>query len=198
MSENSSISGWLRELQNGDAAAMQHLWDRYFDKLVRVADQHLKLASTQLVQGEDIAASVLESVWRGAQLGRFREVANVDELLWILLAITKHKCIDQARRSNAQRRGGNQSKVSLSPDPNGLYLEIVSQDPDPQYIAAFNEVCERIIEQLDDRVLQQITIDRLEGFTIAEIAQRIELAESTVRRKLSIIRKVCQRELKND
>jgi RNA polymerase sigma factor (sigma-70 family) len=195
MNEDSSISHWLRELEQGDAAAMQHLWEAFFDRLVQVADEQLKIASTNLVEGEDIAASVFESLWRGALQGRFNRVTNVDELVWLLLAMTKRKCIDQARRSQAQRRGGKQSPRSLHSDPNGQFLDIVSQTPDPQYVTTLNDEFERVLEILDDRILKQITVLRVEGYSAVEIAVRLDVAESTVRRKLKIIRRVCEHEL---
>ena len=41
-SEGHSITGWLGELKEGDQAAAQPLWERYFAKLVVVARSKLK------------------------------------------------------------------------------------------------------------------------------------------------------------
>lgn len=195
MNDANTISQWLRELSNGDADAMQRMWDTFFDRLVQVADEQLKIASTNFVDGEDIAASVFESLWRGAREGRFKTVTKVDELFWLLLAMTRRKCIDQSRRSQALRRGGRQPTQSLDLSPNGLFLQVVSQGPDPQYVTTFNDELEQFLSKLNDRLLQQITVLRVEGYTVAEIALRLDVAESTVRRKLNIIRRVGYHEL---
>jgi DNA-directed RNA polymerase specialized sigma24 family protein len=37
-----SVTHWLGALKAGDAAAAQHLWERYFDRLVRLARAKLR------------------------------------------------------------------------------------------------------------------------------------------------------------
>ena len=44
--EGHSITGWLGELKEGDQAAAQPLWERYFAKLVTVARAKLQAAAT--------------------------------------------------------------------------------------------------------------------------------------------------------
>ena len=41
-SDGGSITGWLGNLKDGDQAAAQPLWERYFSKLVVVARGKLK------------------------------------------------------------------------------------------------------------------------------------------------------------
>jgi DNA-directed RNA polymerase specialized sigma24 family protein len=55
---------------------------------------------------EDVAASVLESLFRAAQKGRFPDLADRHDLWRLLLQMTARKAIDMKRRETRQRRGG--------------------------------------------------------------------------------------------
>ena len=37
-----SVTRWVRQLEEGDRAAVQRLWETYFDRLVRMARQKLQ------------------------------------------------------------------------------------------------------------------------------------------------------------
>jgi len=68
-----SISGWLSQLHAGDAAAIQLLWDKFYKRLVAVADRFLTGLPPIQDDGEDVAASVFQSFWRGGQGGAVPE-----------------------------------------------------------------------------------------------------------------------------
>jgi RNA polymerase sigma factor (sigma-70 family) len=176
---------------------MQTLWNAFFERLLKTADKRLKFTQILTVEGEDIVASVFESVWEAAQAGRLQNVANIDELLWVLLAMTRRKCVDHLRRAQAERRGGGKQPLSLD-GPAALFTEIVSAEPDPQYMAVLNDQYQQILKKLGDPVLRQIAVLRIEGFRLDEIAQQSGLAESTIRRKLRIVRRLFQDEMKQD
>ena len=102
--ETGSVTDWLHSLEKDDSEAVQHLWDRYFEKLVELARHRANRKSSD---GESIASSVFASLWRGAKAGRFRTVQNRDELWWLLLKLTRMKISDDVREQTAQKRGGD-------------------------------------------------------------------------------------------
>jgi RNA polymerase sigma factor (sigma-70 family) len=197
MSDVTDIPQWLQQLQQGDAAAMQRLWDGFYERLHAAVERQLEFVSPQLVEGEDVVVSVFESVWDAVQGGRLNRVADVDELLWVLLAMTRRKCIDHLRRSRANRRGGGKHPISLD-GPAQCFAQIVADEPDPQYLAALNDQYQAILQQLNDATLRQITVLKIEGFRNDEIAQQLSVAESTVNRKLRIIREIFHQELRKE
>src|SRR5438046_2360315 len=69
MSSDGSITRWIGQLQAGDPAAAQPLWERYFRHLVELARRKLLGARPQLADEEDIALSAFDSFCRGLKRG---------------------------------------------------------------------------------------------------------------------------------
>src|SRR5262245_13660924 len=71
MSLNGSISRLLEGLKAGDDAAAQALWERYCDRLVRLARRKLEARFRRVADEEDIALSAFNSLCLGGRRGRF-------------------------------------------------------------------------------------------------------------------------------
>ncbi len=104
-----SVSRWMGDLQAGDPAAAQPLWERYFDRLVRLAGARLRAVGTTSAEadGEDAALSAFDCFCAGAARGRFPDLADRDGLWRLLVVITARKVQAQARRGRRQKRGGD-------------------------------------------------------------------------------------------
>jgi RNA polymerase sigma factor (sigma-70 family) len=201
MVDESSIGPWLRCLQDADARAMQAVWERFFESLVCYANRRLGDHPRLIGTGEDVAASVFESLWRGCEAGRFQEVGSQSELWWTLLKMARQKCIDHTRREMAQKRGGRETILPLEQtveDPRGLYQALVSDTPEPQYLAIIAEETRRCLSLLRDTNQQRIAALTMEGYSPTEIAGMVDLSESSIRRKLRIIKKMWKRELADE
>ena len=193
MVDESSIAPWLRRLKKSDADAMQVIWNRFFESLVSYANRRLDGHPQLKGTGEDIAASVFESLWRGCREGRFQQVSTQSELWWTLLKMAKRKCISHTRRESAEKRGGNSPPVSLNnSDDNeqGLYRQLVSETPDPAYLVMITDEAKHCLSLLHDETRRRIAALSLEGHSTAEIAKAMDLSESTVRRKLDIVQEI--------
>jgi hypothetical protein len=55
MSATGSVSHWIRQLQAGDPAAAEPLWQRYFRRLVGLARARLRGAPRRAADEEDVA-----------------------------------------------------------------------------------------------------------------------------------------------
>ena len=176
---------------------MQQLWEHFFDRLVRQAQQRLIGTPTRVLDGEDIAASVFESLWRGAQEGRFENIRHRDELWWLLLALVQRKTASHVRRETALKRGGNSVVESLSRrDGAGRQLhELLSEEPTGEFVALFEEEYRRILDILRDDDLRRIAVLKIEGYTNREISVELGVATVTVTRKLKLIRATWEREM---
>lgn len=200
MIEESTIGPWLSRLKASDAAAMNVVWERFFDALVAYANRHLGEHPHLKGTGEDVAASVFESLWRGCREGRFQNVTSQSELWWTLLKMAKMKCVNHARVENAVKRGGGVAPASLHDAHIGqaAYAALVSQEPDPQYLAAVADELRHCLDELSDSSAREIAALTLEGYTVAEIAARVDLSQSSVRRKLELVRAIWTTRLSED
>jgi hypothetical protein len=107
MSSHGSITAWIDQLRAGDPAAAQPLWQGYFQRMVGLARQKLRgRLRTAMAGAEDVALSAFDSFCRGAEQGRFPQLADRDDLWRLLFVITERKAIDLVKHENAIRRGG--------------------------------------------------------------------------------------------
>jgi len=195
-----SVTHWLGALKGGDAAAAQRLWERYFDRLVRLARAKLGAMPRGAADEEDVALSAFHSFCQGAARGRFPRLDDRDNLCRLLVTITARKALDQVRRQARQKRGGGRVLVGSAQaggedDTDGAGLEqVVGQEPTPQFAAMVADECRRLLAALDDETLRQVALLRMEGYSDEEIAARVDCSLRTVSRKLALIRKAWLRE----
>ncbi|QDU08705.1 ECF-type sigma factor [Gimesia aquarii] len=195
--ESLSVTAWIKALKKGEADAAQKLWKRYFTKLVDQAEARIRNCPPGSLEAEDIAVSVFESLWRGAQEGRFQNLHDRSALWWLFLALTKQKVASHIRRETALKRGGNSTPKSINNDEDSGYTfeQLISEEPTPEYLAILQEEYEHLLSILRDDRLREIAVLRLEGYTSQEISEQLEISIPTVTRKLRLIRAAWSKEL---
>src|SRR5215831_20563972 len=106
MTAEGSITGWLGRLRTGDRAAVQQLWERYFQRLVQLARQHLHGAPRRVADEEDVALSAFDSFCRNLEQDRWPQLLDRDNLWRLLVVITARKAQHLLRDERRQKRGG--------------------------------------------------------------------------------------------
>jgi DNA-directed RNA polymerase specialized sigma24 family protein len=196
-----SVSHWIGELKVGDAEAAQHLWERYFEALVRLARAKLGALPRREADEEDIALSAFHSFCEGAAHGRYPRLDDRYGLWRLLVTITVRKALDQSERQQRKKRGGGRVRVASvqlgsDPEARGDGLEqVVGREPTPAFAAMVADECRRLLESLGDETLRRIALLRMEGYSDPEIAASLGCGLRTVGRKLELIRKAWQREV---
>jgi DNA-directed RNA polymerase specialized sigma24 family protein len=199
--EGHSITGWLGDLREGDQAAAQPLWERYFARLVAVARSKLKrLPPTGADEDEeDAALSAFNSFCNGAARGKFPQLADRDDLWRLLVVITARKAMAQANRNARLKRGGGRvvsevvvfgGDATLADGPLGGLEQVAAAGPTPEFAAMMAEECRSLLDALDDDALRQVALSRMEGYNNDEIADQLGCARRTVARRLELIRKL--------
>jgi DNA-directed RNA polymerase specialized sigma24 family protein len=189
MAEEGSVSRWLGPLQEGDPAAAQQLWQRYFLSLVELARQRLRQQPRRAADEEDVALSAFDSFCRNAGQGRFPDLHDRGDL-WRLLAIITLRKVSHLVRDEARQKRGGLAQVSAATDEDQAFLleGALSREPSPELAAQMTEECERLLRRLEDHELRQVALWRMEGHTIEDIALRLGCAPRSVKRKLQLIR----------
>ncbi|MFM9962957.1 MAG: ECF-type sigma factor [Planctomycetaceae bacterium] len=200
MTPETTVTGWIDQLKAGRSSAVQKLWEGYFGRMVRLARHRLADAPRAAADEEDVALSAFDSFCRGVQAGRFPQLVDRHALWPLLVAITSHKLLDLRRREGRQKRGGHWNRVNAG-DANSSIAsleELVSHEPTPQFACQMADEFRRLLEVLGDETLRSITVWRLEGDSIEEIAQRLNCVPRTVLRKLDRIRTLWSEETSHD
>jgi DNA-directed RNA polymerase specialized sigma24 family protein len=191
MSSDGSVTQWLGRLQDGDPAAVQQIWERYFHRLVGLARHKLAGARPQIADEEDIALSAIDSFCRNAENGRFPKLMDRDGLWRLLVVITARKTFRLIRDQTRQKRGG--IGAESSPAPN--LEEVLSREPSPEMAAQIGDEYRRLLLLLHDPELETIVHARMEGLSVEDIANKLGKAPRSVKRKLRLIRELWEKEV---
>lgn len=194
MMDTNDVTLWIGRLSEGDEAAVQVIWERYFEKLVRLARRRMDKAPRRVADEEDVALSAIQSFYQGARAGRFPQLNDRQDLWKLLVTITVRKVFAQMKRQRAAKRGGGAVRGESiflrndNPDEiNGL-AQILGQEPTPELACQVAETCGLMLGQLEDQELRQIALRKMEGYSNQEIATELECVVRTVERKLARIR----------
>ena len=201
MLSEGSVTHWIQQLKDGDQTAAQGLWNGYFQRLVGLARVKLQGASRAAADEEDIALSAFDSFCRGAEQGRFPQLDDRDDLWHLLVVITERKAFDCVQHERRQKRGGGDvlgESAFLEPSDSSTTEvgmgQLASAEPTPEIAAQVADECRRLLECLGDATLQSVAVWKMEGYTNAEIADKLGCAVPTVERKLHVIRSLWTRE----
>jgi RNA polymerase sigma factor (sigma-70 family) len=177
-----SVSCWLSPLREGDDAAIQQLWERYFARLVRLARTRLQGPPRRVADEEDVALSAFASFCRRAEEGQFPQLTDRDGLWKLLATIADRKAANLVRHEQAQKRGGARERVEAD------LREVLAREPDPAFAAEVAEQCRHLLELLPDD-LRRVAVWKLEGHSNEEIAALLDRSLGTVERRLRDIRR---------
>ena len=75
--------------------------------------------------------------------------------------------------------------------------QVAGNEPTPEFAVQVGEQCAQLLDCLDDDVLRQVAIAKLEGYTNNEIAEQQGTSRRTVERQLGLIRRIWTQERKS-
>jgi DNA-directed RNA polymerase specialized sigma24 family protein len=191
-----SVTFWLDCLRRGDETAAGLLWDRYFDRLVRLAGGKLRRVGQPGADAdaEEAALSAFASFCTRARQGQYPALKDRDAFRRLLVVITLRKAADRINLRLRQKRGGGQvlGEVDLPRiDSEGARLlldDLSGPQPNPELAAIFAEGVERLLQSLEDDTLRTIALGKLAGSTDQELAEQLGCSRRTITNKLKLIR----------
>jgi RNA polymerase sigma factor (sigma-70 family) len=195
MSSPGSVSHWIAALKEGDRAAAQPLWERYYRQLVALARKKLQPARRRAADEEDVVQNAFHSFFRAMGQGRFPHLDDRDSLWRLLVVITANKALRQLAHEQCQKRGGG--GVAVQPrgtEDVAALVQLVGDEPTPDFSAQVAEEYRRLLELLGDETLRQVAMWKMEGYDNDEIADKLGCSRRTVARKLEAIRILWSRE----
>lgn len=203
MDESDSVTEWLHGLKAGHADAAQKLWERYVEQVVRVANRRLGGRARRAADEQDIAQEAFASFFRSVEAGRFPQLDDRNDLWQVLVLLTDRTANKLLRHELAEKRGAGKVQgesafaggLSESAANSFGIAQQADTEPSPESVTALIRALESSFEKLPDEVMRQIALDKLQGYTDKEIAARRGIALRSVERKLSIIRRILEREV---
>lgn len=190
-----SVTNVFERLRQGDAAAVNALWERFMPRLAGLARKTIAGRKLRMSGEEDAMQSVFLSFWQRANDGQFTGVWNRNDIWSLLAKMTVRKSLNLARRERAERRGGgrvvNEATLAGRDDDGGGSLdEALATLPTQE----FDLHTEELLMTLDDE-LRVFAVLRLMEYKNREIAELLECTERRVERKLERIRSLWEHEV---
>src|SRR5262245_42887590 len=181
-----SVSRLIPALGEGDREAMRGLWERYFQPLVGVARRRVSSSAWRAAGPEDVALEAFlelcDRLARPDSAHRFPELQNRDQLWKLLVCFTVRTAFDYARKQ-ARRHEVVRGESELGEEG---FAPFAGRGPAPEFAAAVTD----LLDQLRDDSLRAVALRKMEGYSVAEIAQALDCSPSTVERKLRAIRSI--------
>lgn len=197
MSSDRSETRWLNLLKVGNRDAAQVIWDRYFRLLVSCARQRLGATPRRAADEEDVALSAFASFCRGVERGRFPRMQDRSDLRSVLLLLVSRKAAHQVRHERCDKRGGGNVHVEADlprhSEDDEVLSYLIDSEPSPDLAVQIADECNRLLDKLSEE-LRTIALWLVEGYTIAEIAKKMDRSERTVARKIAEIRDLWSQE----
>lgn len=175
----------------GDQKAAQDLFERYVDRLVKLARNRLDQRLARRVDAEDIVQSVFRTFFHRAKEDRF-DFKDNDDVSKLLVRITVHKTL---RQIAFHRRGKRDAKQEIGANREGdeLLLDQLNREPSPDEAAALVDEMDFFLSKLqpEERTILEM---RMEGFNNQEISEKLGISDRKIRRLLERLRGLAKRE----
>ena len=187
MTEEHSITRFIADLKDGDEAAANVIWGRFFYRVRGLASKKLGAARKRIADEDDVALSAINALCTGAREGRFRQLENRDDLWQLLCMITTRKAALHWRK---QRSKDEMGESIMGTDNDGRRLgfdQVISGAPTEGFMDALTATGRELLEGLDEK-LREVAMLKLQGYTNKEIAERLERSVKSIDRYLATIR----------
>src|SRR5437764_11933591 len=103
MSEDETGDDLVKRWRGGDPLAVEQLYARYAQRLIRLADEYLSRQVARRLDGEDVVQSVFRTFFRRTKDGQFR-IDSSTQLCHLLMRITICKARAKGREHTAAKR----------------------------------------------------------------------------------------------
>jgi RNA polymerase sigma factor (sigma-70 family) len=182
VSEN-NFSDFIRRVRAGDEEAARELVERYEPVIRR--EVRMRLRDPRLFsqfEWTDVCQSVMASFFVRAAAGQY-DLGQPEDVLRLLVVMTRHKLSNQRRRNQAERRDYRRLEA-CTPE----FLDARSeQAPTPSRMVAGRELLEEFRRRLSDEE-RQVADLRGQGREWAEIA--VELGGTPEARRKQLARAI--------
>ena len=179
MSESTAFPDFIRRIRAGDDQAARELVERY-EPVIR-CEVRLRLRDPRLYSRfdwTDICQSVMASFFVRAAAGQY-DLEQPDQLLRLLVVMTRHKLANQARRHRAEMRDCRRLEAC---DP--AYLDGRTTAPSLSRLVVGRELLAEVNRRLsqEERLLAEL---RADGCEWTEIAARLGGTAEARRKQLA-------------
>jgi RNA polymerase sigma factor (sigma-70 family) len=179
----------IAQFKAGSESAARELFDRYCERLMRLARRRIGQRMSSRVDPEDILQSAFRTFFVRVRNDEF-SFHQEDDLFKLLVRLTVRKTLRQIAFHRAEKRNPARETAQPTSDAD-ILLQISSPDPTPEVeVALVDEFTQFLgrLAPLDRDVLGL----KLQGYSTVEIAERLGSYDRKIRRILDRIQDEAQ------
>lgn len=171
------LTDLIHRAQDGDGPAFDELFRATYDDLRALARDRLRRDQRGTLL--DTTALVHESYLRFAAASRVR-IEDQGHFMHFAARVMRSVVIDFIRERRAERRGGNDVRISLTTNSAEALPDPQARDSEDEILHVHEALDE--LAKVDKRMVQVVEMRYFGGMTETEVATALEISERTVRR----------------
>ena len=173
--------------QAGSESAARDLFDKYCERLMKLAKRRIGQRMASRFDPEDVIQSAFRTFFTRVKNDEFTFEAE-DDLFKLLVRLTVRKTLRRIEHHSAAKRNPNSEAAQRTDDIEPFSL-IASRAVKPDMEVALIDEFQLFIGDLPELDRQVIEL-KIQGYTTAEIAEKVGSYERKVRRVLERIEKM--------
>ncbi len=174
----------LIDIGRGDKEALNRFLPVVYNELRRLASSYLRAEyGSRTIQTTELVHEAYIKLIGGQNISW----QNKAHFFGIAANSMRQILVDLARKRKSQKRGGNQTKISL-------FEDLVIMDDSDDKLLALDEALKKL-ETLDKRLCKVVELRYFSGLTINETAEALNTSASTVKREWNVAKAWLYREL---
>ncbi len=185
---NAPTTSWLQSVTARQEGYEWQAVEQFSNRLLKLAKSRLPEFMHAKVDAEDVVQSVFKSFFQRNEAGQFSFDETQD--LWRLLAAITYRKVQRAMRFHLQQQRDVRREQPGTVE--ALSAEHVSPTASSLFVMA--ESLESILAKLPPTHRSVLQL-RMDGHSITDIAQQLNLSTRTVDRGLSMARKIAEEEV---
>ena len=181
--ETHEVTQLLARWGEGDENALEQLTPIVYERLHQLAQSAFRNEhGAQTLQ----PTAVVNEAWLKLASSKL-DLKDRHHFYALAARMMRRILVNHALARKAAKRGGGQVLLTLQEDQ-------LSQDSENEDVLALNEALEALAQQ-DEQLEQLLELHYFGGYTVGEIAEALEVSESTAKRQLRFARAWVRRHL---
>ena len=178
--------------QAGSESAARDLFDKYCERLMKLAKRRIGQRMASRFDPEDVIQSAFRTFFTRVKNDEFT-FEQEDDLFKLLVRLTVRKTLRRIEHHNAAKRNPNLEAAQRTDDVEPFSL-LAGHNVTPDMEVALIDEFQQLIGQLPELDRQVLEL-KVQGYTTVEIAEKLGSYERKIRRVLERIEKLSKGEL---
>lgn len=179
----------ISEFKAGSESAARELFDKYCERLMKLARRRIGHRMASRIDPEDVLQSAFRTFFNRVRNDEFT-FEQEDDLFKLLVRLTVHKTLRQIAHHRAQKRNP-ELEAAQGSDAQEMLQQISAAEPGPEVEVALIEEFENFMRQLQPLDREVLGL-KLQGYSTVEIAEKLGSYDRKIRRVLERIEEVAQ------